>query len=113
MKKAGKTRVFFVCLCMFLAGSVSSGVWGASRPPTAERHKEYGVDCAGCHEAKEKKQFDYKQCLVCHESYLKVAERTKKLERNPHKNHYGEAECNACHQGHKADEFPCAQCHQN
>jgi fumarate reductase flavoprotein subunit len=81
--------------------------------PTAERHKAYGVKCEDCHGSKDKKQFDHKQCLSCHESYEKVAERTKKLARNPHKSHYGEIECNACHHGHKADEYLCAQCHQD
>ena len=113
MSRAGKASVLFACLCALLVvGGVSSSV-RAEQLPTAERHKEYKVDCAGCHGAKDKKQLDYKQCLVCHESYAKVAERTNKLKRNPHKSHYGEAECTACHQGHKADEFLCAQCHQD
>ena len=111
MKRAGEMCVLFICLCvLFAVGGVSSGAW-AGKLTTAERHKEYGIDCAGCHGANEKKLFDHKQCLGCHESYVKVAERTRKLERNPHKSHYGEVECIACHQGHKADESLCAQCH--
>ncbi len=102
-----------LCAFVFLAtGAAAFGVQ-AEKPPTAERHKAYRVDCAGCHGTSDKKQFDHKKCLACHESYAKVAERTKKLARNPHKSHYGEVECNACHHGHKADESLCAQCHQD
>lgn len=81
------------------------------RPATAERHKTYGIECNGCHGAQDKKNFNYKLCLSCHESYAKVAERTKKLSFNPHKSHYEDLECNACHHGHKADENFCATCH--
>jgi hypothetical protein len=82
-----------------------------NRPSTADRHKAYGIECSGCHDNKDKKVFDYKQCLSCHESYKKVAERTKALDRNPHKSHYGNLECNACHHGHRPDENFCSKCH--
>jgi len=70
--------------CAFLATGAAAFGALAEKPPTAERHKAYRVD-----------------------------ERTKKLSRNPHKSHYGEVECNACHRGHEADESLCAQCHQD
>jgi hypothetical protein len=81
------------------------------KPSTADRHKTHGIECEGCHKDKDKTLFDYKQCLSCHESYEKVAERTKKLERNPHKSHYHNLPCTTCHHGHKPDENFCAPCH--
>jgi len=38
-----------------------------------------------------------KDCLVCHQSYQTVAQRTAKMNPNPHSNHRGEQNCTNCH----------------
>jgi cytochrome c len=82
---------------------------------TADSHKERGLTCAACHkEEQPKAAASGDACLACHKSIEAVAERTKDLEKNPHKNHItdgSDVACTACHQGHKANISLCHQCH--
>lgn len=50
-------------------------------------------------------------CFQCHQSYQTVAERTAKMNPNPHSNHRGEKDCNACHSMHGKSHFECNDCH--
>jgi len=101
-----------IVMVMFLAGIAAAQ---EQRPFTADRHKALNVACAGCHnEAKPDKAAPEDACLKCHKSLESVAERTKSLKPNPHKNHLTEAqdvECGQCHAAHKADTLICSQCH--
>ncbi|WP_168205913.1 cytochrome c3 family protein [Geobacter sp. FeAm09] len=109
MKSLGKACILILVYALFYGASQVCAE--SNKPFTADRHKTYGVTCKDCHGDQDKKNFNYKQCLACHDSYQKVAERTKKREFNPHKSHYDDVECNACHHGHKVDENFCATCH--
>ncbi|WP_287195228.1 cytochrome c3 family protein [Syntrophothermus sp.] len=98
----------------------------------ASKHRQADVRCQDCHKSsyvdKAKEGVKYitgqyetplpelkvsqQECLKCHGSYEKIAERTAKLEPNPHENpHYGNLECNACHKMHRESKVYCAQCH--
>ena len=111
MKRLAAASIFMIFTVLVNAAMYSHAA--ESRPYTADRHKAYGVECKQCHADQDKNIFDYRSCLSCHESYQKVAERTRKRSRNPHKSHYGDLECNVCHHGHKADEDYCATCHSH
>lgn len=53
------------------------------------------------------------QCLQCHGSYDQLAEKTAKLEPNPHKSHLGAVNCEDCHKVDKAQpELMCNSCHK-
>jgi len=90
--------------------------------PTADRHKDRGLSCGGCHngEAEPKTAASPKSCLTCknHDSLHTVAERTnsgKGYTFNPHHNHIlemNDLECTQCHQSHKNDTVVCYNCHQ-
>lgn len=79
----------------------------------ADKHAALGLDCEACHNNRPKtKPVKTAQCLSCHESYEKLAERTKKLDHNPHAGHFIDLECTQCHHGHKASENYCDSCHK-
>lgn len=81
----------------------------------ADRHATRGVACAACHDgqttpapgAKVKSE----TCLSCHGPAEKLAERTKKVDPNPHYNHLIDVGCLECHQGHKQSVNMCSSCH--
>lgn len=98
----------------------------------ANKHKQADVTCQACHKssyadkAKQGVKFvtgqyeeplpelkvSKQECLKCHGSYEKIAERTAKLEPNPHQSpHFSDMECNLCHKMHKESKLYCAQCH--
>jgi fumarate reductase flavoprotein subunit len=78
----------------------------------ADRHKDAGVDCSGCHkESPPTEAPPMEACLKCHGPYEKLATRSEKLEQNPHASHLGELECSNCHHGHKTSVDYCARCH--
>ena len=79
----------------------------------ANLHKTLGLSCQDCHGEGEKKPVGMSKCLSCHESYAKVAERTKKLEPNPHDNHLIDLSCTKCHLGHKPKVIYCRNCHED
>ena len=93
-----------------------------SKPPTADRHRDRGMTCGGCHdgEAAPQTAASQKSCITCknHDSIKTVAERTSAGNAymfNPHRNHILETndlECTQCHQAHKADTIVCHRCHQ-
>ena len=78
----------------------------------ADRHKEAGIDCSGCHkESPPKGEPAMEACLKCHGPYEKLAAKGEKLEHNPHGSHLGELECFNCHHGHKSSVNYCDRCH--
>ena len=80
--------------------------------PLANRHKDAGLSCEDCHGKGPRKPLQTADCLGCHESYPKVAERTAKLHPNPHDNHLIDLDCGLCHKGHKPQENYCLTCHE-
>ena len=84
-----------------------------SQPYLADRHKIAGVDCSGCHrESPPKQKAGSEVCVECHGDYAKVAERTARLDINPHDSHMGEIDCDQCHRGHQRSVLVCRQCHK-
>ncbi|MEF2074182.1 cytochrome c3 family protein [Consotaella aegiceratis] len=72
--------------------------------------------CTDCHENdKPEEAPPYGICLTCHKSYEALAEKSSKLDPNPHDNHYildSEPDCDECHMGHKVREPICVDCHE-
>ena len=78
----------------------------------ADRHKAAGIVCAGCHGEDREALIRNPACLGCHESFEKLAARTKDMHVNPHRSpHFKDLECTSCHMGHKADVNFCQDCH--
>lgn len=99
-----------LCLGMVLMASTFSAALDPQKP-LADIHKEAGLGCKDCHGTGAKKLVPMEKCLTCHESYVKVAERTKELYPNPHDNHMIDLKCTKCHQGHNAQVNYCQTCH--
>jgi Cytochrome c3 len=79
----------------------------------ADKHKNKGADCSGCHkESPPKQDVPMAICLGCHGDYGKVALKTDKLDPNPHDSHLGEIDCGKCHHAHKASVNFCNPCHE-
>jgi fumarate reductase flavoprotein subunit len=90
-----------------------NSVGAAGNSFLADKHKDKGTDCSGCHkESPPKQDVSMAVCLGCHGDYRKVAARTSKIDPNPHDSHLGEIECGKCHHAHKASVMVCAPCHQ-
>lgn len=81
------------------------------------QHAAKQVSCSGCHGPAFPLKGDEvanERCLACHGSYEALAEKTKPKEAhglNPHKSHYGEIACTACHFGHQKSVVLCKDCH--
>lgn len=79
--------------------------------PLADRHVAQGAKCESCHAAGQGSPVAKDQCLACHGSYAKVAEKTDALDINPHDSHLGPIDCSKCHMGHKPPVVECNRCH--
>jgi hypothetical protein len=78
----------------------------------SDKHQSKGLNCNSCHrESPPKVNVPTDTCLKCHGDYAKLAEKTIKLERNPHGSHEGDLPCESCHHAHKQSENHCAKCH--
>jgi len=83
----------------------------------ASAHAKAGVSCAGCHANRVPGKGDGVEdgrCLACHGPLDALVERTRPKEAhlpNPHKSHYGEMACTACHFGHQKSVVMCKDCH--
>jgi hypothetical protein len=80
----------------------------------ADRHKEKGIACSGCHkEDPPAQETPTSVCLSCHSKVF--AEGTKadglKNEVDPHLSHMTGDQCGACHHAHKESEDLCISCH--
>jgi hypothetical protein len=88
----------------------------AGKMPGSHLHQLRGVTCIKCHgPVKEPQALKMDQCVACHGSTEKLAEKTAKVKpSNPHTSpHYGTTlDCNFCHKQHEKSENFCAQCHQ-
>lgn len=69
------------------------------------------LPCTTCHQGTQMKAPAKEKCFGCHASYDKIAERTAKMNPNPHSSHRGEANCTACHSMHAKPRFECNDCH--
>ena len=82
---------------------------------TADRHKNNGVGCEGCHGAEEPRTFvPRERCLACHGGFSDLVKKTAAVKpENPHDSpHWGSRmECNVCHRQHETTVNWCAHCH--
>lgn len=94
-----------------LSGPVFS-TWAAQGKFLADKHKEVGLDCQGCHqENPPSKKVETPICQSCHGDYAKIAIQTEKVEPNPHASHEGYQSCDVCHHAHKPSIDHCGICH--
>ena len=83
----------------------------------ASYHAEKKVSCSGCHGPAFPLRGDEvanERCLACHGPSEALIEKTKPKEAhglNPHKSHYGDISCTACHFGHQKAVVLCKDCH--
>jgi fumarate reductase flavoprotein subunit len=91
----------------------SGPTWAAESVFLADKHKNRGMDCSGCHkERPPKHDVPMAVCLGCHGDYQKVAAKTDKIDPNPHDSHLGEIDCGKCHHAHKVSVNACNECHR-
>jgi len=79
-------------------------------------HREKGFYCLHCHSdyVDEYAAGDTQAgCTGCHGGDAEMIKKTEKTKysHNPHKSHYVDLKCSACHRGHKPFVDYCAQCH--
>jgi hypothetical protein len=79
-------------------------------------HQQKGIYCTGCHKnyVDEYEATDTQaQCVTCHGDSDEMIKKTAntKYENNPHKSHFVDLKCSACHHSHKEFEDYCAKCH--
>lgn len=89
---------------------------GAQIPNLADRHGTKGITCEACHKTQKPEPFaevPASQCNLCHPQQGIVEKYASLKDRNPHKNHLGEVDCNICHKGHAPSTVYCDQCHSN
>lgn len=102
-------RKLLMTLLLVLPISMS---WAADQH-LADRHGARGTQCVSCHgNGKPSANVSNDRCLACHGSYAQLAEKTAKLDVNPHASHLGDMPCVRCHQGHKPSVLICNNCHQ-
>lgn len=83
--------------------------------PLSHVHQLSNIGCADCHEKPNSARYLSKEgCLSCHGSAEELAERTGKMDPNPHNSlHYGtDLDCDLCHLVHRKSENFCNQCHR-
>jgi hypothetical protein len=77
---------------VFLPGFFNhpSSTWAAQTLLLADKHKNAGMTCDGCHkENPPQKRVPMGVCTGCHGDTLKLAELTNKSDINPHDSHVG------------------------
>ena len=107
-------KTLFAVLAASL-GFAAFSSFAADAPVLADRHVARSVTCDKCHGSQPPQagaKVKVEQCLTCHQSYDTVAERTAKIEPNPHKNHLGNVRCSDCHSGHAQPKNMCNDCHK-
>ncbi|MBP1625572.1 MAG: hypothetical protein H6Q00_47 [Holophagaceae bacterium] len=104
-------KKILIASALALLSFLQLGAVATAPVPLADSHKAKGMACEDCHGKGPRKPVEAAQCFQCHESYAKVAERTKGLKPNPHDNHMIDLDCGFCHKGHKPFELYCSTCH--
>lgn len=106
------TMTFLVLLCFSLFPNDGCIAQAQEKKFLADVHAGKGMNCASCHkESPPKEKVPTDACVKCHGDYDKLAEKTAKIEPNPHKSHLGNLDCEFCHHAHKPQENFCTQCH--
>jgi hypothetical protein len=117
--------------CHNMRAHVASYVNGSTMDAA---HRRARVGCKDCHadytladelrsvvayalgdyqEVFSRRVFDQAMCTGCHVGLEYQAERTDHLARNPHRSHYPDLRCGACHLAHARQVDYCGSCHDN
>jgi hypothetical protein len=112
----GREVFLTVICCVFLSFAVvacSNWLWAADKQLLSTKHANKGVTCNNCHkEISSKSLVPTETCLKCHGgNYEALAEKTKKVDPNPHASHKGDLGCESCHHVHKESVDRCGACH--
>ncbi|MBI4786013.1 MAG: cytochrome c3 family protein [Chloroflexi bacterium] len=86
----------------------------ATSPYLDGKHAAKGMGCDTCHKTMPPTAVpEVQTCLTCHSgSYTALAEKTQKVNPNPHKSHEGQTPCADCHRGHEPFVYKCGTpCH--
>lgn len=109
-------KLFIVACCSFLTLTFSI-VNAQTNRSQQLRVWHKNLTCQNCHSAFPQMLAPTKvDCLACHQSEVKVAQRTEHLSQNgvnPHDNyHYGMSmDCVSCHREHSKSYESCNECH--
>jgi hypothetical protein len=86
--------------------------WAEQAMLLGDKHKEMGIQCESCHkENPPQNKVPKAVCQGCHGDYKMLAEKTEKVDPNPHRSHEGNLDCSVCHHSHKPSEDHCESCH--
>ena len=86
--------------------------WAEQKMLLGDKHKEMGIQCESCHkENPPQNEVPRAVCQGCHGDYKTLAEKTQKVDPNPHRSHEGNLDCSVCHRCHKPSEDHCGSCH--
>lgn len=110
-----KTLLAAALAALAVFGTAASGAFAADTAPLADRHAQMGVKCEQCHGTKSVapgSRPSNEACFACHKDYATLAQRTEKLNPNPHKTHLGNVRCADCHSGHGQSRLMCNDCHK-
>lgn len=81
--------------------------------PSQFKHMQKGVTCEMCHNsAQPVTKAKAKSCAKCHK-YEDLAQKSAKLNPNPHDSHAGQLRCTLCHREHEQSVVYCKECHKN
>lgn len=107
MLTSKKFLLFFALMALVAANGVS-----AADKFGADRHVARGVQCEMCHgpDKANPEYPDENTCMKCHPKAA-VAEKTKKLNPNPHAAPHN-GDCTLCHLQHEPAVNYCDQCHK-
>jgi hypothetical protein len=121
----------FCSSCHNMRAHVESYVNGSNMDAV---HRRAEVGCKDCHadytvadelrsvvayalgqyeEVFSRRVFDQRMCTGCHLGMEHQAQRTDHLARNPHRSHYPDLRCGACHPAHARQVDYCGACHDN
>jgi len=95
--------------------AVEGGDNSATSNLLVDRHAAKKIDCQGCHGSETApKAVPTAQCLKCHGSYEKLAEKEPMHNEamNPHFGNKKILDCSDCHSVHKKSTRVCKQCHE-
>ena len=131
VERRSRSDAEFCSSCHNMTAHVDSYL---SSPHMDSAHRQAKVGCKDCHaeytivdelqsvvayvagdyeEVFHRRRFGDEMCLGCHVSREVQAAKTDHLARNPHRSHYPNMPCGACHLAHDHQVDRCGSCHDN
>jgi hypothetical protein len=131
IERRSRTDAEFCSGCHNMTAHVDSYLQGTNMDAA---HRKANVGCKDCHadytvvdevrsvvnylsgnydEVFARQRFGDEMCNVCHIGLEFQAAKTDHLRRNPHRGHYPDLRCGACHLAHARQIDFCGRCHDN